>query len=137
MEEREGGVLGSLCLKSLLLCYQGIGTVNMSRLILSFPQVEIPSNLLESSSCKHFNIENFKASDEKYNFVEIFSGDTLVSHGKMLEIMGCLESHAKITVHYSRSIDRTEAENEMKLCGILLVEFIEKGEVIKIEGIRF
>lgn len=103
-----------------------------NRLILTFPQVEIP---IEDS--KHFNIEDFKAGDEKYNSVEIFSKDTLVSHEKMTEIMGCLEAHAKITVNYSGSIDKTEAENEMKLCGILSVVSSDVERMgIKVEGVK-
>ena len=123
-----------LCLKSLLTLKPGCRQpLNMSnRLILTFPQVEIP---IEDS--KHFNIEDFKAGDEKYNSVEIFSKDTLVSHEKMTEIMGCLEAHAKITVNYSGSIDKTEAENEMKLCGILSVVSSEvEGVVLKVEGVK-
>ena len=103
-----------------------------NRLILTFPQVEIPSNLLESS----LNIEDFKGSEDKYSSVEIYSKDTLVSHEKMTEIMGYLETHAKISVSYSKSVDINEAEAEMKLCGILSVISSEEGEGIKVEGIK-
>ena len=54
----------------------------------------------------------------------------------MTEIMEYLETHAKISVSYSKSVDINEAEAEMKLCGILSVISSEEGEGIKVEGIK-
>lgn len=104
----------------------------MSHLVLSFPQVEI--SLLESS--KHFNIQEFKGTEEKFTSVDIYSDDTLVSHEKMTEIMASLEAHAKITVNYSRPVDRTEAETELKLSGFLSVVSTESSEGIQVKGVN-
>lgn len=111
----------------------------MSHLVLSFPQAQLEFPVGEKESSKHFNIEDFKITDwEKFASVDIYSNDTLVSHEKMTEILACLEAHAKITVNYSKPVDRNEAETELKLSGILSVTSIESsgGAGIKVEGIN-
>lgn len=104
-----------------------------NQLILSFPHVELPSSISQQSS---FNIEEFSPSEIKYNCVEIYSNDVLVSHEKMTEILGCLEAHAKITINYSKSVNLNEAEMELKLSGIISLTSTVSEEGVKFEGIK-
>lgn len=94
------------------------------------------------AAVKHINInlslDDFKVDQEvKYNHVIISSDSTLVSHEKILEIMACLEVHGKITIKYQGGVRASDAETEMKLCGLLSVVSKVDGEaVVEVEGIK-
>ena len=84
-----------------------------------------------SETVKHLSLDDFKVDPEvKYSHVTISSESTLVSHEKISEIMACLEVHGKITIKYQGGVKASDAETEMKLCGLLSV--VSKEE--KVEG---
>jgi anamorsin len=102
-------------------------------LILSVGQVP------ESENVKHLPLEGFKIDPEvKYSNVMILSESTLLTHERISEIMSCLEIHGKITIKYERDVKSSDAETEMKLCGLLSVELkeVNEGGATVVEGIK-
>jgi anamorsin len=102
-------------------------------LILSVGQVP------ESENAKHLPLEGFKIVPEvKYSHIMILSESTLISYEKISEIMSCLEVHGKITIKYERDVKASDAETEMKLCGLLSVVLKEaiEGRATVLEGIK-
>ena len=93
-----------------------------------------------SETVKHLSLDDFKVDPEvKYSHVTISSESTLVSHEKISEIMACLEVHGKITIKYQGGVKASDAETEMKLCGLLSVVSKEEeveGETVVVEGIK-
>lgn len=99
-------------------------------LILSVEQVTGTENI------KRF--EDFKVDPEvKYSDITILSESTLISNDKISEIMTCLEVHGKLTIKYQRDVKASDAETEMKLCGLLSVVSKEEAEgQVVVEGIK-
>lgn len=100
-------------------------------LILSVGQVTGSENIKR--------LEDFKVDPEvKYSDISILSESTLISNEKISEIMTCLEVHGKLTIKYQRYVKASDAETEMKLCGLLSVVSKEEaeGQVVDVEGIK-
>lgn len=104
-------------------------------LVLAYP--DVAADLRTSTSR---NIEDFLNTKEsnKYTSLNIFSGNTLVSHEKLSELFEYLESNSPVIIKYSQgsSIRSSDALESVKLSGLLSIEVIEGDDTLEIRGVH-
>lgn len=123
--------------QSSFAIYQGIRPAIKMELILAYPDASLPSELC------YRNIDEFLSSKKsnvtsKYSSIMIFSGNTLVSHEKISEVVEYLEPNCPVTIKYThgRGIKSSDALDEVKLAGLLSIETISEGDIFEIKGVH-
>ena len=76
----------------------------------------------ENSECIKFEDFLYKDSDkERYDSITIISGDALIKHDCLYDLMKALKGSGKLSIKYQNGIIDS-CETEMKLCGFLSIE---------------
>lgn len=109
-------------------------------LVLSVPELNYKySPSKDSEEFCHIKTNELVASSEEYDQLLIIS-NALVTFSYLSKVLKCLKPHSKISIKYVKGgesvISSTEAETEMKLCGLIsvVVNACEGDELFEISG---
>lgn len=129
--------LGGVFCTCKKLC-QGSTFYRNHKMMLTLSCGSVSESNFKQENSEILPLDEFKVDENvKYSQVIILSKSALISHEKLSEIMTCLEVHGKISVKYQGNVKATDAETEMKLCGLLSISVKEiEGGSFEIEGIK-